>query len=174
MVGLVSASFLIGAVVPVTAAPIAPLAINSDNSNMQLVQERWHRPPRGPGMRPGRPPVGPGPAWGPGMRPRPPMRPGPAWGPGMRPRPGYWNGYRGYPGYRPGYRLGGDGWWYPLAAFGLGAIVGGALAPAPAPVYGVNNRHVQWCYNRYRSYRASDNTFQPNNGPRRQCISPYL
>ncbi|MEQ1951792.1 BA14K family protein [Mesorhizobium sp. CN2-181] len=22
------------------------------------------------------------------------------------------------------------------------------------------------------SYRASDNTFQPNNGPRRQCISP--
>ena len=28
-------------------------------------------------------------------------------------------------------------------------------------------------YDRYRSYRASDNTFQPNNGPRKQCLSPY-
>ncbi|HEV7434516.1 MAG TPA: BA14K family protein, partial [Pseudorhizobium sp.] len=25
----------------------------------------------------------------------------------------------------------------------------------------------------YRSYRASDNTFQPYNGPRRSCRSPY-
>jgi BA14K-like protein len=33
--------------------------------------------------------------------------------------------------------------------------------------------HVQWCYNRYRSYRAWDNTYQPYNGPRRQCWSPY-
>lgn len=36
------------------------------------------------------------------------------------------------------------------------------------------NVHVNWCYNRYRSYRASDNTFQPNYGPRRQCYSPYI
>jgi GH18 family chitinase len=36
-----------------------------------------------------------------------------------------------------------------------------------------NNAHVNWCYNRYRSYRAYDNTFQPYHGPRRQCISPY-
>ncbi len=33
--------------------------------------------------------------------------------------------------------------------------------------------HVDWCYNRYRSYRAYDNTFQPYNGPRRECYSPY-
>ena len=33
--------------------------------------------------------------------------------------------------------------------------------------------HVNWCYNRYRSYRASDNTFQPNYGPRRACHSPF-
>ena len=26
---------------------------------------------------------------------------------------------------------------------------------------------------RYRSYRAYDNTFQPNYGGRRQCFSPY-
>ena len=36
-----------------------------------------------------------------------------------------------------------------------------------------NNAHLQWCYRRYRSYRASDNTFQPYHGPRRKCISPY-
>ncbi len=35
------------------------------------------------------------------------------------------------------------------------------------------NAHINWCYNRYRSYRAYDNTFQPYHGPRRQCISPY-
>lgn len=33
--------------------------------------------------------------------------------------------------------------------------------------------HIRWCYDRYRSYRAWDNTFQPYNGPRRQCWSPY-
>ncbi|WP_214472876.1 BA14K family protein [Mesorhizobium sp. dw_380] len=37
----------------------------------------------------------------------------------------------------------------------------------------LSSAHVQWCYNRYRSYRAWDNTFQPNYGPRRQCLSPY-
>ena len=33
--------------------------------------------------------------------------------------------------------------------------------------------HVRWCYDRYRSYRHWDNTFQPYHGPRRQCVSPY-
>lgn len=42
-----------------------------------------------------------------------------------------------------------------------------------APAYGRSSAHVRWCYNRYRSYRASDNTYQPYNGPRRQCYSPY-
>jgi hypothetical protein len=37
----------------------------------------------------------------------------------------------------------------------------------------LSRAHVQWCYNRYRSYRAYDNTFQPYNGPRQQCYSPY-
>lgn len=45
----------------------------------------------------------------------------------------------------------------------------------PAPIYrGRANAHVRWCYNRYRSYRAYDNTYQPNYGPRRQCYSPYI
>ena len=90
-------------------------------------------------------------------------------------RPGHWHGHRGYRHERPGYRRHSDGWWYPLAAFGLGAAIGGMLAapPPPPPAYRVHSRHEAWCYNRYRSYRASDNTYQPNRGPRKQCISPY-
>lgn len=44
---------------------------------------------------------------------------------------------------------------------------------APAPRYDLSSAHVRWCENRYRSYRAYDNTFQPYNGPRQQCYSPY-
>jgi hypothetical protein len=33
--------------------------------------------------------------------------------------------------------------------------------------------HVGWCQDRYRSYRASDNTFQPYQGARRSCDSPF-
>ncbi|MEF0939507.1 BA14K family protein [Rhizobium sp. BR 362] len=90
-------------------------------------------------------------------------------------RRGWYGGYRGYPGYRHGYRYY-DGYWYPLAAFGAGAIIGGAIASQPryvAPAGGINPRHVEWCEARYRSYRAYDNTFQPNRGPRQQCYSPY-
>jgi len=90
----------------------------------------------------------------------------------------YYNGYRGYRGYRPGYRRYND-FWFPAGAFIAGALIGGALA-APDPYYaprrvyrGGGNAHVEWCYNRYRSYRAYDNTFQPYNGPRQQCYSPY-
>jgi hypothetical protein len=105
------------------------------------------------------------------------------------PRRGWYGGYRGYHGYRDGYRRHSDGYWYPLAAFGAGAIIGGALAapryvepapryiePAPAPVYrasGLNPRHYEWCAGRYRSYDSYSNTFQPYNGPRQQCYSPY-
>jgi hypothetical protein len=86
------------------------------------------------------------------------------------------NGYRGYDYHRRGYRRHSDGWWYPLAAFGAGAVIGGAIAsdgysePRRA---GINPRHTDWCYSRYRSYRAYDNTFQPNYGGRRECLSPY-
>ena len=93
-------------------------------------------------------------------------------------RHGHWRGHRGVRHRRPGYRRHSDGLWYPLAAFGLGAIIGGAMASQPParPVYRqrvLSNAHIQWCYSKYRSYRTSDNTFQPYNGPRRQCLSPY-
>ncbi|TIW90080.1 MAG: BA14K family protein [Mesorhizobium sp.] len=83
----------------------------------------------------------------------------------------YWNGHRGYREYHPGYRRHGD-YWFPLAAFATGALITGAIVNENNRVY-EGNAHVQWCYNHYRSYRASDNTFQPNNGPRRECRSPY-
>lgn len=33
--------------------------------------------------------------------------------------------------------------------------------------------HVAYCADRYRTYDAPTNTFQPNVGPRRQCVSPF-
>ena len=86
-------------------------------------------------------------------------------------RYGWYRGYRGYRDYRRGYRRHGD-FWFPAAAFIAGAIIGGALSSPPRRVY-AGNAHVQWCYDRWRSYRAWDNTYQPYYGPRRQCISPY-
>jgi Ni/Co efflux regulator RcnB len=74
----------------------------------------------------------------------------------------YYNGHRGYRDRRPGYRQH-NGWWFPPAAFIAGAIIGGGLAKA----------HVRWCQERWRSYRVSDNSYQPYNGPRRTCVSPY-
>ena len=92
-------------------------------------------------------------------------------------RNGWHNGHRGYRYQRHGYRRHSDGWWYPLAAFGAGAIIGGAIANDgyARPRYGgINPRHTEWCYARYRSYRAYDNTFQPYGAPRQQCYSPYF
>ena len=34
--------------------------------------------------------------------------------------------------------------------------------------------HQGWCSARYRSYDPASDTFQPNHGPRRHCVSPYL
>lgn len=89
----------------------------------------------------------------------------------------YWHGHRGYNYYRPGYRRNNDGWWYPLAAFGLGAaIIGGMAAqqaPRPQPSYAMPPDHVRWCQARYRSYDVYSDTFQPNRGPRQRCVSPY-
>ena len=84
---------------------------------------------------------------------------------------GYYNGYRGYSYRRPGwhpYR----GFWFPPMAFG--AYGPRSYAPPPPPArYRLPSRHYAYCSNRYRSYRASDNTFQPYHGPRRACRSPY-
>ncbi len=67
----------------------------------------------------------------------------------------------------------GSGIYFGLGGFG---VVPGYDYYAPRRTYRVyrgGSAHVRWCYDRYRSYRASDNTYQPYNGPRRQCRSPY-
>lgn len=83
-------------------------------------------------------------------------------------RYGWYRGHRGYRYHRPGYRLH-NGFWYPAAAFIAGAAISSAINQPRVS----GNAHVRWCYDRYRSYRASDNTYQPYNGGRRQCYSPY-
>lgn len=75
----------------------------------------------------------------------------------------YYNGHRGYKEQRKGYRQY-NGFWFPAGAF-----IGGAISNGNN--YNGGNAHVRWCYDRYRSYRASDNTFQPYHGPRQQCYS---
>lgn len=86
----------------------------------------------------------------------------------------YYNGHRGYRHRRHGYTYY-NGWWFPAGAFIAGAIIGSAINNPPPPRYyrGGGSAHVEWCYNRYRSYREWDNTFQPYHGPRQQCYSPY-
>ena len=67
-----------------------------------------------------------------------------------------------------------------------GAILGAAIANSnrhryrerryrPRRVYRrrYGDPHINWCYSRYRSYRAYDNTYQPYRGGRRYCRSPY-
>jgi hypothetical protein len=86
-----------------------------------------------------------------------------------RHRDGYYNGHRGYRERRSGYRQH-NGYWFPLAAFATGAIIGGAVASQPRASGG---SHTQWCANRYRTYRAYDNTYVSSPGVRRSCNSPY-
>ncbi|WP_111561370.1 BA14K family protein [Rhizobium sp.] len=57
-----------------------------------------------------------------------------------------------------------------IGGLAAGAIIGGIIASQPRVRSG--GSHVDYCYSRYRSYRASDNTYQPNYGPRRQCVGP--
>lgn len=43
----------------------------------------------------------------------------------------------------------------------------------PVKTFGPSVNHIQWCSNRYRSYRSSDDTYQPLAGPRTSCNSPF-
>lgn len=88
---------------------------------------------------------------------------------------GWYNGHRGYRYKRYRGDRYHDGFWFPAGAFIAGAIIGGAIANSNTGYYrGGGGSHVQWCYDRYRSYREYDNSWQPYNGPRRECISPYM
>jgi hypothetical protein len=77
---------------------------------------------------------------------------------------------------RPQQRSGPD-----LGSAVVGAIIGGIIVnqlnqrPAQPShgARGLSQSHVDWCFNRWRSYRLSDNSYQPYNGPRRVCVSPF-
>ena len=79
--------------------------------------------------------------------------------------------------YRRGFYVTGgayyyNGHWFPAAAFAAG-VAAATVAPPPPPAAHLATAHVRWCYGRYRSYRAWDNSYQPYGGPRQQCWSPY-
>lgn len=153
---------------PVAAFPVPSAATIATGGNTDILQVQQRPPPcRPPYCRPGAPGRPPGAHPG-----RPPAPPHHANRPHRPPPPqhGWYNGHRGYRDYHPGYRRGSDGWWYPLAAFGTGLIIGGSIANQPARY---SSAHVQWCYDRYKTYRASDNTYAPQVGVRAQCVSPY-
>ncbi|RDJ05638.1 BA14K family protein [Rhizobium grahamii] len=56
----------------------------------------------------------------------------------------------------------------PYAA--LEAVESGATQAGSALAAG--GAAMAWCAARYQSYRASDNSYQPYNGPRRTCVPP--
>jgi hypothetical protein len=62
---------------------------------------------------------------------------------------------------------------YPGFYLGLGVPTYRYVQPRRYYGGGSSSAHVAWCYDRYRSYRAWDNTYQPYHGPRRQCWSPF-
>lgn len=174
----ISAGIILSSVASSLAAPILPSTLNNP-SNVVNVQHQ--RPPQHSNNNRPRPPHE-------ANRPRPPQqshkprpphnnnnahRPRPPQHSHKPSRPGYWNGHNGYQHSRPGYRRHSDGWWYPIAAFALGAAIVGATTPKQPARPTMSQAHVNWCANKYRSYRAYDNSYQPYQGPRAQCYSPY-
>ncbi|MEM5582149.1 BA14K family protein [Roseibium sp. AS2] len=154
--GIMSSAFLLGGPLPANAVPLAPLnpAVSQHTDAAPLVRAD-HRPGhRSNGHQGNR-------------------------------GPNYHNGHRGYRKPRKGYRQH-NGWWFPPAAFSLRFApthrnTGPRYVPGHGPdprhgrrqARGLTPAHYQWCNQRYRSYRSADNTFQPYNGPRRACVSPY-
>lgn len=61
----------------------------------------------------------------------------------------------------------------PLDMTATGSIQPIESEEQPAPSAGFNAAHVEWCANRYRSYRPRDNSYTPYSGGRRICVSPY-
>lgn len=79
---------------------------------------------------------------------------------------GMWRGFRGSRVSKPGLRQHSDGFWYPKRAFDP-LCIGQSADPT------CSTDHLSWCRSRYWSYRSSDNTFQPYDGKRRRCVSPF-
>jgi len=88
--------------------------------------------------------------------------------------PRHYRGDRWYPRHYRGDRWPPRGYRFQgPSGFYLEFNVPSARYVQPRRVVRSGNSHVSWCYARYRSYRAWDNSFQPYHGPRRECVSPY-
>jgi hypothetical protein len=46
--------------------------------------------------------------------------------------------------------------------------------PAPKPDEAATTAHVQWCSDRFRSYRPEDNSYRSYSGSQRECVSPFI
>lgn len=101
----------------------------------------------------------------------------------------------GYHGFHEHYHHHGSNWALALCGLAIGAMIGGALSqpchrvppyherpyyrpnayhrPYRYSYYHRSGSHVRWCHARYHSYRAYDDTYQPNFSPRRRCVGPY-
>ena len=80
--------------------------------------------------------------------------------------PGLYYSY--HPGHVPGYPQDLRGYPVPLYSTSRQTV------HRYAARYGNGSAHIDWCQQRWRTYRASDNSYQPIYGQRRLCRSPYL
>lgn len=60
-----------------------------------------------------------------------------------------------------------------IGGLAAGAIIGSMANSQSSSNNLPRNYHVEWCLNKYRSYDVRSDTFQPYNGPRKRCNSPY-
>ena len=69
------------------------------------------------------------------------------------------------------YRHNYNGYWYAVPFWlGAAAVVGSSDNYVERPV---GNAHVNWCFNRYRSYNARTDTYRGYDGYNHRCRSPY-
>jgi hypothetical protein len=61
-------------------------------------------------------------------------------------------------------------WWLAAPAIGFGLGLG---LVAPQVVSPVHSAHVQWCFNRFRSYNAATDSYLGYDGFYHRCNSPY-
>jgi BA14K-like protein len=73
------------------------------------------------------------------------------------------------------------GYYYETPWWTIPLIIGGAIASSDRDYYDDdrfegrgNSRHVQWCFDRYRSYNPRYNTWVSYSGDERQCRSPFM
>lgn len=48
-----------------------------------------------------------------------------------------------------------------------------AVQPVPPARRAMSAAHLEWCSDRYRSYRPEDNSYTPYSGGSRECVSPF-